>query len=47
MATAIEAALDGPPPTAPPVSLDGLDAALDVFDAVLAAHRPSQPAQNL
>lgn len=41
LASAIEAALDGPPPRIPPVSLDGLDAALDVFDAVVAA-RPSQ-----
>jgi ATP-binding cassette, subfamily B, bacterial len=47
MADAIELALDGPPPTAPPVSLDGLDAALDVFDAVLAARRPPEPARNL
>jgi ATP-binding cassette subfamily B protein len=43
LASAIQVALDGPVPSAPPVSLDGLDAALDVFDAVVAARPSFQP----
>ncbi|HYZ30602.1 MAG TPA: ABC transporter transmembrane domain-containing protein [Thermoleophilaceae bacterium] len=42
LAAAIEVALDGPPPSAAPVSLAGLDAAVDVFDAVLAATQRSE-----
>ena len=47
LAAAIAASLDGPPPTAPPVSLNGLEAALDVFDSVLATQRhPFTPAHH-
>jgi ATP-binding cassette subfamily B protein len=39
LALEIGSALDGPPPASPPISLGGIDAALDTFDAVLAARR--------
>jgi predicted glycosyltransferase len=38
-ASAIVAALDGPPPPAAPISLGGLDAAVRAFDLALAAPR--------